>query len=87
MTHETKAANDRNREAIVKDGFTPLNAGKTNVRIALSAYDWSELANFVEGDIANMDENDVSRQMLCICRIIRDKVLRAQVAKHMKEGK
>lgn len=51
------------------------NAVRVTVR--LSYYDWTELVNFIEGDIANMDEGcPVAKQMLRICETIRNRYSR-----------
>jgi hypothetical protein len=42
------------------------------VSIKLTEYDWIELANFVGGDLSNMDEScPVAKQMRRICQHIR----------------
>lgn len=45
------------------------------IAVKLPAKDWSDLVNFIGGDLANMPENDPVRvQMDRICEVIRERL-------------
>lgn len=47
---------------------------KQHTTVKLSNYDWYELINFVKGDLANMEENEIKAQMTRICDTIWGRV-------------
>lgn len=61
--------------------------GSVRASVRLSVRDWNDLVNFVNGDLANMDENDETRlQMNRILDAIRIACMKAPNGRDERPG-